>query len=154
MAVAKQAVGIGLDDGNDEFVGVKAVTREEACLYAFNTLTADMVEYGQTTTLNVNGATVVVGGSKAGVVSNSESKDYRTDEDDQDEVMQFCEKYFSDLTLNSNNHDDFGRPSDQWKNGTKEIGTYASTADASYSEKVSSKTLYSDLGLDKTLLWM
>ena len=65
-------------------------------------------------------------------------------------MQQFCEKYFSDLTLNSNNHDDFGRPSDQWKNGTKEIGTYASTADASYSEKVSSKTLYSDLGLDKT----
>ena len=70
-----------------------------------------MVEYGQTTTVNVNGATVVVGGSKAGVVSNSESKDYRTDEDDQDEVMQFCEKYFTDLELRSDAAADvFGRP--------------------------------------------
>ena len=43
-----------------------------------------MVEYGSTTTVNVNGATVVMGGSKASVVYNSSSKDYRTDEDDQD----------------------------------------------------------------------
>ena len=28
VAVIKQAAGIGLDDGNDEFVGSKAVTRE------------------------------------------------------------------------------------------------------------------------------
>ena len=63
-------------------------------------------------------------------VANSTTDDYRTVKGDKDEVQQFCEKYFSDLTLNSNNHDDFGRPSDQWKNGTKEIGTYASTADA------------------------
>ncbi|MEI3349111.1 MAG: S-layer homology domain-containing protein [Dysosmobacter sp.] len=43
VAVAKQAMGIGLDDGNDKFVGTQAVAREEACLYAFNTLTADVV---------------------------------------------------------------------------------------------------------------
>ena len=42
MAVIKQAAGIGLDDGNDEFVGSKAVTREEAALYAFNMLQATM----------------------------------------------------------------------------------------------------------------
>ena len=30
----QQAAGIGLDDGNDKFVGTQAVTREEACLYA------------------------------------------------------------------------------------------------------------------------
>mgnify|MGYP002798093727 CR=1 FL=1 len=148
VAVAKQAVGIGLDDGNDEFVGVKAVTREEACLYAFNTLTADMVEYGQTTTLNVNGATVVVGGSKAGVVSNSESKDYRTDEDDQDEVMQFCEKYFTDLELRSDAAtDSFGRPSNTWYNDNDKIGTYAKEADVVYTADVKSKDIYADLDL-------
>ena len=150
VAVAKQAVGIGLDDGNDEFVGVKAVTREEACLYAFNTLTADMVEYGQTTTLNVNGATVVVGGSKAGVVSNSESKDYRTDEDDQDEVMQFCEKYFTDLELRSDAATDvFGRPSNTWYDDNDKIGTYAKEADVVYTADVKAETIYKDLDLDK-----
>ena len=148
VAVAKQAVGIGLDDGNDEFVGVKAVTREEACLYAFNTLTADMVGYSQTTTLNVNGATVVVGGSKASVVSNSKSKDYRTSSDDRDEVMQFCEKYFTDLELRSDAAaDDFGRPSNTWYNDNDKIGTYAKEADVVYTADVKSKDIYADLDL-------
>ena len=119
---------------------------------AFQTLTADTVYYTNkgTTVIGSDGMQVIVGASAPVKVANSTTDDYRTVKGDKDEVQQFCEKYFSDLTLNSNNHDDFGRPSDQWKNGTKEIGTYASTADASYSEKVSSKTLYSDLGLDKT----
>ena len=150
VAVAKQAVGIGLDDGNDEFVGVKAVTREEACLYAFNTLTADMVGYSQTTTVNVNGATVVVGGSKASVVYNSESKDYRTDKDDQDEVMQFCEKYFTDLELRSDAATDvFGRPSNTWYDDNDKIGTYAKEADVVYTADVKAETIYKDLDLDK-----
>ena len=38
VSVIKQASGIGLDDGNDEFVGSQAVTRQEAALYAFNML--------------------------------------------------------------------------------------------------------------------
>ena len=148
VAVAKQAVGIGLDDGNDEFVGVKAVTREEACLYAFNTLTADMVEYGSTTTVNVNGATVVMGGSKASVVSNSKSKDYRTSSDDRDEVMQFCEKYFTDLELRSEAAaDSFGRPSNTWYNDNDKIGTYAKEADVVYTADVKSKDIYADLDL-------
>ena len=150
VAVAKQAVGIGLDDGNDEFVGVKAVTREEACLYAFNTLTADMVEYGSTTTVNVNGATVVMGGSKASVVYNSSSKDYRTDKDDQDEVMQFCEKYFTDLELRSDAAADvFGRPSNTWYDDNDKIGTYAKEADVVYTADVKAETIYKDLDLDK-----
>ena len=148
VAVAKQAVGIGLDDGNDEFVGVKAVTREEACLYAFNTLTADMVGYSQTTTVNVNGATVVVGGSKASVVSNSKSKDYRTSSDDRDEVMQFCEKYFTDLELRSDAAaDSFGRPSNTWYNDNDKIGTYAKEADVVYTADIKSKDIYADLDL-------
>ena len=97
---------------------------------------------------------VIVGASAPVKVANSTTDDYRTVKGDKDEVQQFCEKYFSDLTLNSNNHDDFGRPSDQWKNGTKEIGTYASTADASYSEKVSSKTCTPTWAWIRPLLWM
>jgi hypothetical protein len=46
--VAKLASKLGLYDGNDKFVGTKAMTREEACLYAFNTLKATMVEYNVT----------------------------------------------------------------------------------------------------------
>ena len=148
--VAADAVNAGIAPKG--IVLANAMTREQAAQMAFQTLTADMVYYTNkgTTVIGSDGMQVIVGASAPVKVANSTTDDYRTVKGDKDEVQQFCEKYFSDLTLNSNNHDDFGRPSDQWKNGTKEIGTYASTADASYSEKVSSKTLYSDLGLDKT----
>ena len=56
VQVGKTALGIGLADGYDgEFSGVKAVNREEACLFAFNMLQATMVEYDSKITANVNG---------------------------------------------------------------------------------------------------
>ena len=76
IAVGKRALGIGLEDGNDEFVGVNAVTREEACLYAFNTLKATMVEYDAKTTVSVEGAQVTVGGSEAKNVKQDGYKSY------------------------------------------------------------------------------
>ncbi|MFR6095165.1 MAG: S-layer homology domain-containing protein [Dysosmobacter welbionis] len=52
-ASSSRPAGIGLDDGNDEFVGSEAVTRQEAALYAFNMLQATMVEYDQQNTIVV-----------------------------------------------------------------------------------------------------
>ena len=46
--VAKKAIGLGLNQSLEKtFNGVDFVTREEAALYAFNTLKADLVEYDQ-----------------------------------------------------------------------------------------------------------
>ena len=148
--VAADAVNAGIAPKG--IVLADAMTREQAAQMAFQTLTADTVYYTNkgTTVIGSDGMQVIVGASAPVKVANSTTDDYRTVKGDKDEVQQFCEKYFSDLSVNNNGSDDFGRPSEQWKNGSKEIGTYASTADASYSEKVSSKTLYSDLGLDKT----
>jgi hypothetical protein len=59
--VAKLALNISLYDGNDNFVGSKAMTREEACLYAFNTLTSNMVEYtNKGTDITINGVTITM----------------------------------------------------------------------------------------------
>ena len=58
VSVIKQASGIGLDDGNDEFVGSQAVTRQEAALYAFNMLQATMVEYDKKDTIVVGGVEI------------------------------------------------------------------------------------------------
>ena len=59
--VAKQAIGIGLNSGLvDEFNGVDYVTREEAALYAFNTLKATLVDYENKISANVNGAEVII----------------------------------------------------------------------------------------------
>ena len=141
--VAKQAIGIGLDDGNDNFVGTKYVTREEACLYALNTLKATMVEYGSKTTVSVNGAQVVVGGSEAkDVVNNAKDESFKDDN-----KMQFAEKFFKDLTTKKTT-DDFGRPASIWKIKNKEVGTYTDDADATYTAEVKGKTIYSDLNVD------
>ena len=141
--VAKQAIGIGLDDGNDNFVGTKYVTREEACLYALNTLKAKMVEYGNKTTVTVNGAQVVVGGSEAkDVVNNAKDETFKDDN-----KMQFAEKYFPDLTTKKTT-DDFGRPASIWKIKNKEVGTYTDDADATYTSEVKGKTIYADLNVD------
>ena len=57
--VAKRALNIGLaDDLVGDFNGVKAVNREEACLYAFNTLKATMVEYDKNSTVIVGNITI------------------------------------------------------------------------------------------------
>ena len=142
--VAKQAIGIGLDDGNDEFVGTAKVTREEACLYAFNALTATMVKYGSKTTVNVNGATVVVGGSEATEVDGKGYKDYKGAAEN--ETLEFCEKYFPNLKLSDSDPDDFGRPANTWKIKSKEVGTYAKAPVLTYTKEVKGGDLYDDLG--------
>ena len=148
VAVAKLAVSIGLDDGNDSFVGSAAMTREQACLYAYNTMKATMVEYDSTgTTISVGGTTITSGASKASDVKNTSTKTIKDDS-----LMQFAEKYFKDLKLTStSNTDAFARPANTWKYKTTDVGTYAKTADASYTAKVKLGTIYSDLGLGSAI---
>ena len=142
--VAKLALANGIDlaDGNDDFVGSKAVTREEACLYAFNTLQADMVGYDSKTSVSVGGAEVVITGSKAKVQEQGVYKD-TMDEDG----LQFAEKYFGDLKKDDTS-DDFGRPATTWKLKNEEIGTYACIGDlvATFTNKVTKAKIYSAVG--------
>ena len=143
--VAKRALNIGLaDDLIGDFNGVKAVNREEACLYALNTLTADMVEYDAKTTVSTNGTTVVIAGSKAKEMVNNGNTDGKIF--GKDGVMQFAEKYFDNLTVKKGS-DDFSRPANVWKLKAEEIGTYTNTADATYTKKVENGDIYKDLGL-------
>ena len=143
--VAKRALNIGLDDDLiGDFNGIKAVNREEACLYALNTLTADMVEYDAKTTVSTNGTTVVIAGSKAKEMVNNGNTDGKVF--DKDGVMQFAEKYFDNLSVKKGS-DAFGRPSNVWKLKAEEIGTYTNTADATYTKKVEVGDIYKDLGL-------
>ena len=127
IAVGKRALGIGLEDGNDEFVGVNAVTREEACLYAFNTLKATMVEYDAKTTVSVEGAQVTVGGSEAKNVSENGYKSY---DNGNDGTLQFCEKNFEKLKAKKDDTNNFDAPATTWKYDGEVIGTYDNDADA------------------------
>ena len=147
--VVKQAIGIGLDDGNDEFVGSKAVTRQEAALYSFNMLKADMVQYDSKTTVDINGATVTIAGDKAEAVSTSNGWAGTNDGNiERDNVQQFAEKYFDKLTKTRNDTDPFGRPANEWKYRSEIIGSYADYSDLleTYTAKASKGDLYGLLG--------
>lgn len=133
--VAKRALNIELDKGlKEEFSGSKSLTREEACLYAFNAMNTKMVEYSSKgTQITINGVVIASGASEA-----KETKE------------TFADVYFTKLDSKADT-DAFGRPATTWKNGKDKIGTYADEADAIYTEKVASKTIYADLGLDETV---
>ena len=71
IAVAKQAINAGLNNSlKGSFNGVKAVTREEACLYAFNTLKATMVEYDNRIVVGEGSTAVAVSGVRKDLTWN------------------------------------------------------------------------------------
>ena len=121
--VAKQAIGIGLNKGLvEEFNGVDYVTREEAALYAFNTLKATMVDYENKITANVNGAEVTISNTSAKPVTWSEG----INEDGNikaDGFVQFAEEYFPKL-VRKDDSTKFMEPANTWIYDKTEIGTY------------------------------
>ena len=140
--VAKQAIGIGLDDGlKTDFNGSDFVTREEAMLYAFNTLKATMVEYKNSSTIVVGDITVQTNSTATEVEQAG-----RYDTIEANLRTEFAEKYFTKLKLTETEHDDFMRPAHEWKYGKTEIGTYTNDADATYTASVKGKEVYADLG--------
>ena len=131
IAVAKRALSkdVALDDGlKGDFNGVKAVTREEACLYALNMLKACTFEYP-------NDSTVIVGN----VSVSTSAKATQTKDVYYDTVF----KNLDDETV----QDDFGRPATKWTYKGVKIGTYAKDADKTYVGSVKLNEIYKDLGM-------
>ena len=144
IQVAKRALNIELDDGlTGEFNGAKAVTREEACLYAFNTLKATMVEYENNNSVTVNGITFT-NKSTAKEMANTGKTDGNIG--DKDGKMQFAEKYFTDLKDYTVTND-FAQPATKWTLKAEKIGTYDKTADQTYTGEVKLGDIYSDLNM-------
>ena len=148
--VAKRALNIGLNKGlKGDFNGVKSVNREEAALYAFNTLKATMVEYDEQSTIVVGGATVTLSGKAqdvawgTGTLNDGNIK--------KDGFVQFAEKYFTKL-VREDDTDAFGRPANTWINNKKNIGTYMNydLLVAEYTTKVEGGDVYSDIGSNAT----
>ena len=118
ISVAKRGLNIKLNKGLEgTFVGTKALTREEACLYAFNTLKARVVEYDSKSTISV------------GDIVINQTSDAKVDYD----YADFADKYFNDLT-DVSSVDSCGRPATTWYTSKKltkasKVGTYSKTAD-------------------------
>ena len=138
--VAKLAKQRGLTEGNDDYVGSKAITREEAMLYAFNTMLSETVVYD-----GASNSTITIGDV---VIKNNGKAVYDT-------KPLFYTQSFSKLCMKDGSFaagdngladitatgsDDFGRTAYTWylnedkvdgynsKKDTK-IGDYASAAD-------------------------
>ena len=141
ISVAKRALSDNVDLANGlkgDFNGVKAVTREEACLYAFNMIKAGKFSYDTSSTIVVGNVTVKTN-------TKAEQKEVKGD------TLEgaYFQDTFSKLKANTDKEDDLNRPATQWRYDGKEIGTYAKEADAVYTAKVKSKDLYADLDLSK-----
>ena len=146
IQVAKRALNIGLDDDLvGDFNGVKAVNREEACLYAFNTLKATMVEYDNRIVVGEGSSAVAISGVRKDLTWNKGT--LNDGKIKKDGYVQFGEQYFEKL-VRTDDTDDFGRPTNNWTYDKKDIGNYVNTdlLTASYTAKVKGGDVYSDIG--------
>ena len=152
--VAKTALTVGLFTGNKGANYNVPLTREEAALYAFNMIQADLVDYdnrGSEIDLG-NGVTINTGASKAQPITSANEystiDDELADKDKEDNnlyVIQFAERYFEDLEKNTSDPDAFGRPSVNWEYDNEDIGTYSETADFTYTTATEGDTIYDDV---------
>ena len=146
--VAGRAYEIGLTDGNEEFAGSRAATREEAALYAVNTLKATLVEYADKgSNLVINGIEVVQGASEPTYVTSSVYNAASSISADRDNegmyTVEFAERYQPDLKLTPDT-DDFMRPAHTWSWKSREIGTYVNFDElvAEYTTAVTGREMY------------
>ena len=144
--------------GNSAVVGSAAVTREEAALYALNTLKAPLVEYEtKGTVINVGDASITTGASNATYMTTTDSSArYRNIDNARvngngAQIVEFAEQYYDGLKLADAGTDAFGRPANVWTLKGKEVGTYSKSADLQYTEEVKMGTIYADLGLTGTI---
>ena len=141
--VAKRALNIGLDAGLEgDFVGTKALTREEAALYAFNTLKATMVNYGTRTNITVGD--IAISTQADATANGAAGVDYTVGSTTGDTTEQFCEKFFPNLKVTAVD-DAYGRPANQWKIKSEKVGTFAETAKLTYNAEVKGTVLADDL---------
>jgi len=151
MKVASVGSTAGLyNDFVTPFKGNDGVTREQACQLALNTLKATEVEYkGDKVNVTGTGVNVSIDGSERKNVENSSKTDgniYKTSASllltaGKDGLMQFAEDHFTDLKeVTGSITDNFGRPSNQWSFKNVTIGTYAKTADFSFTANGSGDT--------------
>lgn len=175
--VAKIANGIGLLEGVAEgFSGTSAVDRQTACLFAFNTLKADLVEYDSRITATVAGVDVTIGGSNGAksvtsetqasntnnwnIINESEPTSQGATSWNNFAIVQFGERYFPRLVRNDGNYkwndrwntryctDDLGRPSSTWTYRGEKIGTYTEAPLKTYEGNVSITDIYNDLEMN------
>ena len=151
--VSAKANQVGLLNGLD--VGANAtLTREQAAKMCLNTLKAPLVEYDtKGTTVTVGGdASVTVGASKAEFKTSTNKKAQTISNavinGTTAYTVEFAEEYYSDLKLNADTTDAFGRPCVEWFWKADSIGVYSNSDDlvATYTKEVTAADIYTAVG--------
>ncbi len=146
MNVARIGNVAGLFD-RISFDGAKAVTRDEACQLALNTLKATMVDYGNANTVvSSSGEVLTVQGSKAQYVT-SNNRDINANINrrvinaaNNEMTLEFGEEHFKDLRLEHDRYDPaydvYGHPSNEWSYKKVTIGTFKLPADFTFTKQM------------------
>ncbi len=146
MNVARIGNVAGLFD-RISFDGAKAVTRDEACQLALNTLKATMVDYGSANTVvSSSGEVLTVQGSKAQYVTSNNREinaniNRRVISAQNNEMtLEFGEEHFKDLRLEHDRfdpaYDIYGHPSNEWSYKKVTIGTFPLPADFTFTKQM------------------
>ncbi len=135
----------GLFVGDKKVEGSVAATREEAALYAYNTLQATLVEYEG---LNIKSDLFTITGLKPDYVA-----DNRNEHDTiySDELLQFAEEYYPELVFDRVDAE-FSYPADNWTYDDEEIGTYVDEAAYEVEGTLDLEDAIDELGEDATIV--
>ena len=153
------AITVGLDNDMEEVPMSQPLTREQACLMAFNAMQTPLVQYDSKTTIDVNGTTVTIGGNEPEYVTTTIAKTQTISDQTLSNTtvggtpvytIEFAEKYCQDLVLSGDDTEAFERPAHKWTYDNLKIGRYVETPDEVYTAAVETGTIYADLGLNET----
>lgn len=108
------------------------MTREQAAQMAFNTEKATLVAYSSGVSVTTGATTVKVNATRSNVGNAAEAAGAGYAVGVATPYTQFCEKFAADLKLTPGGTDKFGRPSNVWTNDGVKVGTYAKSANLTY----------------------
>ena len=152
--LATIAKGNDIDLFDDVDSGVReAMTRNDLAQLVLNTLEAGTVRASTSGSITVGGVTVATSVEYKYVTSTrsyasaiGRTQDTTQSSDAQAYVVELGESLYQGELKKTESQDDFGRPANIWEYQSKEIGTYADAADATWTTRVNERDLYSAAG--------
>ena len=152
LAAVSQGNRIDLFEDVDSGVR-EAMTRNDVAQLVLNTLEAGTVEAETNGSISVGDITIV-NDVKYNFVTSERSyasaigrvKDTTSSSDASAYVVELGESLYQGELKKTESQDDFGRPANIWEYESKEIGTYADVAAATWTTRVNERDLYSAAG--------
>ena len=131
----------------------EAMTRNDLAQLVLNTLKAGTVRASTSGSITVGGVTIATSVEYNFITSErsyasaiGRVKDTTSSSDASAYVVELGESLYQGELKKTESQDDFGRPANIWEYESKEIGTYADVAAATWTTRVNERDLYSAAG--------